>query len=435
MKLLCRAVPASCLLTFPPAFGCQEPPERDQSPGASVDLGAVVVTDSGGVSIADIATLDALELPELELTLLHSTVNELDLTHVVGAILLPDSSLVIADRVAPHLSFLSADGHLRAQVGGQGEGPGDHYEIARIGLAVDGSLFVYDRSLRRFTFLEGDGRVIKVQRSGCAGETGEAVPLADVSAQGFVGVLETRPRLPAGVQRGPLFLMACGGIGESFDAFGEWAGKERYVTPTEWIAVGFGRTALYDGRGTRTVVGTNDSLDLTLYEGTIVRTRIRGGASGRMVTTQEREKWTNLFLGMFPEGTIRTDWRRRLEESVVRDVYPAFGAVRVTAGGGLWIGDYAGLSDERRRWTVLGADGRPLASIRLPVFRADWLQIRDGSITGQALVEWEVTIPSPSPVTELLDIADDRVAVLRKDELGREYVEVYEVKPVLRPTP
>lgn len=420
-----NAVPVSCLLALLPTFGCQDVPE----PGRKLDPGADPrppgVVDSGGVSIAAIPNLHALDLPELGLTLLHSTLDDLDLVEVVGAVLLPDSSLVIADKAAPNLSFLRPDGSLRARVGREGEGPGEYSEISRIGLTSDGSLFAYDRALRRLTFLDHEGGVIGVQRSGCTVATGEVVPLADVSGQGFVGVLETRPDLLPGVQRGPLFLVACAGIEESLDTLGEWAGKERHVTPNQWTAVGFGRSALYDGRGDRTVVGTNDSLDLTLYEGTALRARVRGGSSMRMVTRRESEEWTSLYLDMFPE-IVRADRRRRLEQSEIRDAYPAFGSVKVDAGGGMWIGDYAKLSDEQRLWTVIAADGTPVGSVHLPVFRPDWLEIREGSITGRALVEWEVTIPSP--VHELLDIADDRIAVLRKDDLGREFVEVYGVR-------
>ena len=415
----------SCLLALLPALGCQDVPESGQRLGPGEDARPVSVADSGGVSVATIPNLHALDLPELRLTLLHSTADDLDLVEVVGAVLLPDSSLVIADKAAPNLSFLRPDGSLRAQVGREGEGPGEYTGISRIGLTNDGSLFAYDRALRRFTFLDREGGVIGVRRSGCTAATGEVVPLADVDGQAFTGVLETRPNLPPGVQRGPLFVVTCAGTEESFDTLGEWAGKERYVTSNQWIAVGFGRTALYDGRGDRAVVGTNDSLDLTLYEGTAVRTRVRGGSSIRMVTPQESEEWTGLFLGMFPE-VVRPEWRRRLAQSDVRDTYPAMGSIKVDASGRMWIGEYAKLSAERRQWTVLGADGMPVGSIHLPVFRPDWLQIREGSITGRALVEWEVTIPSP--VHELLDIADDRIVVLRKDELGREFVEVYEVE-------
>ena len=383
------------------------------------------MADSAGVSIATIPNLHALDLPELRLTLLHSTLDDLDLVEVVGAVLLPDSSLVIADKASPNLTFLHPDGSLRARVGREGEGPGEFSEISRIGLTSDGSLFAYDRALRRFTFLDREGGVIGVQRSGCTVARGEVVPLSDVNRQAFIGVLETRPNLPPGVQRGPLFLVACAGTQESLDTLGEWAGKERHVAPNRWTAVGFGRSALYDGRGGRTVVGTNDSLDLTLHEGTVVRTQVRGGSSMRMVTPAEREEWTSLYLDMFPE-IVRPDRRRRVEQSEIRDAYPAFGSIKVDARGRMWIGDYANLSDEQRLWTVLAADGTPVGSVHLPVFRPDWLQIREGSITGRALVEWEVTIPSP--VHELLDIAADRIAVLRKDDLGREFVEVYGVR-------
>ena len=408
------------LLILLPTLGCEEAPGG----GQRLLEGEFVVVDSGGVSIVQLTNLHALPLPELSLTLLSSTAGGLELVEVVGAALLPDSSLVIADRVSPNLSFLDPSGSLRAQVGREGDGPGDYTEIARIGLSNDGFLFVYDRALRRFTFLDWEGNVVGVHRRGCTGETGEVVPLARVTGPAFIGVFEARPKLPSGVQRAPLSLVACGDAEEPFDTLGEWAGKERYVTSDNWIPVGFGRTALYDGRGARTVVGTNDSLNLTLYDGSTVRTRVRGGYAAQVVTTQEGEEWTSLFLEMFPE-VARVDWRKRLEQSHVRETYPAFASVKIGARGRIWIGEYVKLSGGQRKWTILGADGAPIGTVRLPVFRPELLQIRDGSITGRAVVEWEVTIPSP--VHELLDIAGDRIAVLRTDQLDREFVEVYEI--------
>ena len=393
--------------------------------GVDVDTSAVVVTDSGGVTSVRIGDLHSRELPEFGLALLYSTLGYLDLVEVVGAVLLPDSSLVVADRVAPNLTFLDPDGELQSQVGSEGEGPGDYSDIARIGVATDHSLFVYDRALRRLTFLDWTGNVVNVRRTGCMGEV---VPLTQVNGEGFIGVLETRPNLPPGVRRGPLFLIACSGTDGSFDTLGEWPGKERYVTSNRqnWVAVGFGRTALYDGRGVHSVVGTNDSLDLTRYRGSAVHTRVRGGfRSTHGVTSQEREEWTSLFLGAIPE-VAQTNWRRRLEQSEVRETYPAIGAIKVDASGRIWIGEYAKPSGERRLWSVIGVDGIPIGSVRLPVFHPEWLKFSNGVFTGRAPVEWEVTIPSP--VHELLDIASDRIAVLRKDDLGAEFVEVYEIR-------
>ncbi len=407
------------------ASGCRDAPESRSLPGAEGDAAAAAVTDPVGVESMRITNLHSPRLPEIGRTLLYSTLGHLDLVQVVGATLLPDSSLVIADRVAPNLTFLGPGGELRSQVGDEGEGPGDYSDLARIGLSTDQALFAYDRALRRLTFMDWTGNVVSTVQTGCAGEV---VPLAQVSAEGFVGVLETRPDLPPGVQRGPLHLIACSGPDGSVEQLGEWPGKERHVTGDRqnWVAVGFGRTALYDGRGVHAVVGTNDSLDLTLYNGSAPDTRFHGSVlAANPVTQEERGEWNDLFLGSLPE-VARPNWRRMLEQSEVRATYPAFGAVKVDSNGRIWIGEYAKRSSQQRSWSAIGADGVPVGSLRLPVFHPELLRFADGVLAGRTLVEMEVAIPSPTH--ELLDIATDRIAVLRKDDLGQEFVEVYEIR-------
>ena len=205
-----------------------------------------------------------------------------------------------------------------------------------------------------------------------------------------------------------------------------WVGKERHLSRESGeIVVGFGATALFDGRGLHTVVGTNDSLDVTLYAGLSPLTRIRGGHSPRQVTAQEKEAWTELYLAMFPEGW-RDDQRRQLEQSTVRETYPAFGALSVDADGRIWIGDFAKLAELQRRWTVLGPEGRPIGALSLPVFRPEWYRFREGlSAMGTGPVE--VTTSLPKRRHELLDVSAGRIAILRRGELAGEFIEVYEV--------
>ena len=123
---------------------------------------------------------------------------------------------------------------------------------------------------------------------------------------------------------------------------------------------------------------------------------------------------------------MRPAQRRTLEQSRVRDTYPAFGALKVGADGLVWIGDYGRLDDLERGWTVLRPDGRPVGVLSLPVYRPELLRIRGGGVTGWAAVEHETTIPSARH--ELLDVAGGCVAVLRTAELGEEFIEVYEVE-------
>ena len=403
-------------------FGCGEASHGPGRSGSGVDSSTVSVSDSAGVEIVRISDLHALDLPELNRQLLYSTAADLELYHVAGAVFLPDSSLAIADKGSSQVILLAQDGSVRERVGREGEGPGEYEDIEWIGVGAGGNLSVYDGGLGRFTFLEPSGRVTGVQRFDM---THAIAPLVHLAGGEFLAVLETRPFRPLGFQRGPLFLVIGDQSGAVVDTLGRWAGKERYVTPDRMIQIGFAATALYAGRGSHAVLATTDSLDVTLFEGTEPLARIRGGHSPRRVTSREKEAWTELVLDMYREE-VRPAQREVLEQSTVRDTYPAFGALKVDADGGIWIGGYARLEDVERRWTVLRLDGTPLGMLNLPVYRPELLKIRGGTITGWALVELESTIPSASH--ELLDVSGGLIAVLRTGELGEEFIEVYEVE-------
>ena len=403
-------------------FGCGDASQETGRSGVGVDSSTVWVTDSAGVEIVRISDLHALDLPELNTRLVYSTAADLELYHVAGAVFLPDSSLAIADRGSSQVILLDRQGSVRERQGREGEGPGEYEDLEWIGVGAGGNLSVYDGGLGRFTFLEPSGRVTGVQRFDMTHAIAPLVHLADGE---FLAVLETRPFRPLGFQRGPLFLVVGDESGAVVDTVGRWDGKERFVTPDRMIMVGFAATALYAGRGTHSVLATTDSLDVTLYEGTEPLTRIRGGHSPREVTSREKEAWTELALDIYPEA-MRPAQREVLEQSKVRDTYPTFGALKVDADGGIWIGGYARLEDVERRWTVLGPDGTPLGMLNLPVYRPELLKIGGGTVTGWGVIELESTIPSARH--ELLDVTGGLLAVLRTGELGEEFIEVYEVE-------
>ncbi|MDE2652416.1 MAG: hypothetical protein F4087_10245 [Gemmatimonadetes bacterium] len=116
----------------------------------------ITAVDSAGVEIVRIPDLQTLDLPEIELRLLHSTASIPDLvfSHVIGAVFQTDTSLAIADDRSHEIVFLDPGGSLRARSGGEGRGPGEYTSIGRIGIGVDGVPFVFDSRQRRFTFLE-----------------------------------------------------------------------------------------------------------------------------------------------------------------------------------------------------------------------------------------------------------------------------------------
>jgi hypothetical protein len=106
--------------------------------------------------------------------------------HRVGSgRVLPDGRIVIANN-RTELRFYDRDGvHLRT-VGRRGEGPGEFRDIGGLVLARD-TLFVYDRSNQRLTFLSPAGEVLGSAPSGAAGVwVGSRASLAAVPDAGLV---------------------------------------------------------------------------------------------------------------------------------------------------------------------------------------------------------------------------------------------------------
>lgn len=402
--------------------GCRDSGEPVAGSGEAAQDATVSVSDSAGVGIVQISDIRGLSLPRLDTRLVYSTAADLLLLRVGGAVFLADSSLVLADG-STEVIFLDPDGQVHGRTGREGEGPGEYLDIARVGVSADGTLYVYDRRQRRFTFMDSQGTVTGVRN---IDRIGEIVPLTHLAGGGMTAVFEPRMVLPPGLQRGSLFLLRGSRSWEDVDTLGWWPGKERIVSPAQdrWHPVAFGATALFSGRGPYAALATTESLDVSLYEGPAPVVRIRGGASPRGITASEMAAWTDLFLGMYPEER-RSIERSRLEDSTGRETYPAFAALTVDAGGRIWLGDYARLEEQERRWTVFGSDGRPTGTLSLPVFRPEWVQIREGAMTGYGWVEFETTIPSAEH--ELLDVLGDRIAILRRDDLAGEFIEVYEI--------
>jgi len=401
--------------------GCSEPSEQPQiamnGPRDSVGLRSVRIPD-----------LDDINRPEITLRLIYTTTADLELGHVAGAVFLSDSSLLVADRRSFEVIAIDRSGNVVERTGRWGDGPGEYNHLTRLGIGADGTPFVYDRLQRRFTFLDSRGRGTKVQR---VTRTGELMPLALLETGQFVSVFEPRPLLPPGVQRGPLILLladysAEDARGERAETLGSWPGMERHVSMdgNEWNPVGLGATTLYAGRGAYTVVAASDPVDLTLYRESAPLLRMRGPASERVVGARDKAAWTERFLSMYPEER-RPAKRAVLDRSGIREHYPALGALTVDGEGRIWVGRYTGPTERQRRWTVFDANGAPVGGLALPVFRPEWNQYGRGGLRGREPVGREVSIPNASH--ELLDAGAGRIAILRRVELGDEFVEVYEV--------
>ena len=191
------------------AVACGDTASDTPAAGGNAELGTtptpITTVDSAGVEIVRISDVHLLDLPEVELRLLHSTTALPDLffESVKAAAFLPDSSLVIADGGLFELTFLDPGGTVRARSGQHGEGPGEYLDITRIAVGPDGAPFVFDWRQRRLTFLDSHGTVTDIVRLEQGAGLGAAVPLSRLESGEVLAALETRPTLAPGDPAGP----------------------------------------------------------------------------------------------------------------------------------------------------------------------------------------------------------------------------------------
>ena len=80
-----------------------------------------------------------------------------------------------------------------------------------------------------------------------------------------------------------------------------------------------------------------------------------------------------------------------------RESYPAFDKVAVDVVGRVWIGTTALFREDQRRWIIFGPDGTPVGTVVLPVD------------------------------ADVLDITENRLLTLERDDLDVEEITLYEI--------
>jgi hypothetical protein len=199
---------------------------------------------------------------------------------------------------------------------------------------------------------------------------------------------------------------------ERMDTIGLWSGRETVRLRRGVLArVGFSPSLAYDGRGEYVLLGSTDSLDLTLFSGVAPVLKLRGTSSPVAATEEEKQVWRERWLSPVPQPD-RARYRELLEDTPIRESFPAFGAAVVDAQGRIWVGEFARPLATLRRWWLFGSDGEPLGYLELPIYFS-W--------------PYAESIPFQAE-QELLDVGTDRIAVLRKNEFDEEYVEIWKIE-------
>ena len=300
---------------------------------------------------------------------------------VVAAFLLPSGALVVAHDGSVLQWF--EDGEPVATAGGTGDGPGEFRMIAGAGPAGD-SVWVYDYSHRRITFLDGDGGLAGTDALPDGG--GRPLPVGRLAGNVFVLAPWVDPEGEAtapGLRRDtvPYFRYRPGGPG--LEEVGRFPGREFVVGEEDGRATMatpvLARRASHHALGHRWVYGDQERRAVMILDGEGgVQTVIRWTGPGLAVTDEDRAR--EVEARMAPHGRDDPGLRRFLLDLEGPATRPAYRSLLLEPSGALWVEDTGSATGEVR-WQLFRARGRWLGPIDVPD-RFTPTQVMEGRVVG-----------------------------------------------------
>ena len=325
------------------------------------------------------------------------------LARVSGGVILADGTVVILNGATSELRFYDAKGtHLRSAAR-SGQGPGELIGAHLVGEFRD-SLLVEDIVQQRMSVFDSKGTFARSYRL-ASGQLMNA--LTDgVLSDGRIVVTEMPAFKPSetnsGYVRTEYSIKVVSPAGENVIPLGAFPGLEevRLIEGTRASprAVVFGRglkrAALID----RIALGTNDQFSIRVYD-----------AWGTLSYVVRQEQQSEVLIGDAFEEFVRqrldqagTSERRSREEALFNlmprhTTFPAFSSIKFDRTGNLWVEEYRRPAEERSVWQIFDTEGVLLSRVELP------------------------------SSLEILDIGEDYILGLVRDQLGVERVNRHEL--------
>ena len=348
--------------------------------GGGGEAPAFLVRDSAGVRIVesfrpvweDGSGWWAGQEPTLRLGVVDGEA-ALQFDGVTGLARLGDGTLVVADGGSQEIRYFDSAGNPTAISGGPGEGPGEFTGLSGLGAVSGGSVWAYDFSLRRITWLSGAGEVEGLVSLGSQPPVLNSVgPLSDGTflLKQLWGATQVADATEAGLSRDPVAFVLFDALGALIDTLGVFPGREIYLFEENGRGVmstpPFARNSVGALWGEGVVVGTQDSFELVKHA--------PGGEATRVVRIPnwdltlgpgELEGYIQARLGEVPPGR-RPGLRQELEAMPTPDKKPAYGGILADEAGNLWVGEWTIYPQIPHRWTVLDLSGRWLGEMEMP---------------------------------------------------------------------
>ncbi len=338
---------------------------------------------------------------------------EYQLMSVSAAARQSDGDLVVVDRGAHTVRLYDDEGSFVRTLGGPGSGPGEFLAPSQVIITAGDSVAVWDRDLFRITRFDAEGELVGIH-SVDLGTIAKAVepplypgtvePLRDGGL--LVRLIEKSAKIPPSgrfrLRSGALrvsadlssidTLMFFGDTEQvSVDApWGQWP-----VTPAlakrTWVT--------HQGDPSRICIGDQEAPEIECFGPDGSRTLLRWRSDPSPVTREEIAAWREESVLLYGQKMGEEEVFRMLALVPVPTVRPDYSRITLDRSGNLWV--------------ELGPSaGTGSASIDHLVFDPA------GALLGVV----------PLPPIQVLEIGDDYVMGLYRDELDVEYLQVHEIR-------
>jgi hypothetical protein len=370
---------------------------RDSAGVRIVENAGAIPPNSGGWNIATIPRVTVG-------TVAGDTTQQL--FGVAGAHRTADGRIAIVNAGSREVRVYDPQGSFLRSFGGPGGGP-EEFGMPVLGGSMADTLVIVDRAHHRIALVHPDAGFVGLVR--VADQVGGYLNPSGTFGNGqtvFGGAFDMRRigELQEGMNRAHTFYRSCNPDGSMANDFGDKMGAEFYIRGPESRPelIPFGKTPVATVAPDQFYFGSGDRYEVEVYDpsGRLVRL-IRWERDRVPVTEQDRTRYIAEATSEVADENQARQIRQTMSQLPAPDVFPPYARLAADVLGYLWVEDYPRPGDETSVWTIFDPNGALVGRVTTP----------------------DDVFP--------LEIGEDYLLGVRRDELDVEYVEVYTVE---RPT-
>ena len=393
------------------AVGCEGP--EDSGPRTAVrDSAGIAIVENSGEMGPDGGGWLVVSEPVLSIGTFQGD-SIYQLFQVQGAKRLQDGRIAVANSGSGEIRVFDGDGRYLMSHGRKGEGPGEFERPALVGILGGDTLVVVDNQLRRISLIHPEEGFLESTRisDDLGGGSFPRGMLADrtlVMGGGFYFSSEGSVQLSSGFSRRETTYQSAGLDGELVTDFGGFPGSEFFmqVQSQSGGAISMSARLIPFGKHAMQTVGphqfyyaSGDLWEIQAYDPVgELRRLIRLARDPVPVRGEDLEAQIQEEIAEAGDPSEAPEIRAGFEEMPVPDFMPAFAGLHADVHGYLWVERYRRPGDDTPVFDILDPEGVLVGRANLP------------------------------PGLEILEIGQDYILTLYRDELEVEYLKLFSLQ-------